>query len=163
MKILILTTMLFGVLVCTQDKNITTITNFINSYFIQETSNTYLDKLSYIHYTQEEYESLTAKEKENCYQFFNMYFTFYHLELAKTSNQYQLYAHATIDKDLLKDYELQYKDYTNVYYMVVNNKIVTHFILNEAHKIISFCPYISFYSDDSKKEPVLLTKLRYNK
>ena len=153
---------LIGVSSCTQNQDIHTIENFINTYFTIENPETRLHNMVYIHYDKDQYESFTEKEKANSSEFFSMYFTAYHLELSKNSNQYQLYSHYAIDKERLKDYKLKYENYDNVYYMVVDNKILTHFILNTDHKIISFCPYISG-SPDNKVEPVLLTRLRYRK
>lgn len=66
---------------------------------------------------------------------------------------YKIYYHKEVKPELLSEYELEYTDFENVYYVVCDDEIFTHVILNQG-KVISFFPHLR--KGGIKATPIML-------
>lgn len=159
MKILLFISLYSAIVYGQHDRvDFTIIEKFINSHFIEQQSIDVINPPSYLHIDRDDYNKLSAEKKQIVANYLVMLLELEHDELKKYSFEYSAVAHNNIDVDLLKDYRLIHEDKSQVYYMVCDNKIVTHFILDGNDKIISFAPNV-FSSHGGRIEPFMLDDL----
>lgn len=136
------------------------IKQFIEEYFIVEEPNISFDSLpNYLNVNIADYNSLDENKKEVLRKYILLLIDIEHKELKKNDFNYSLVKHSELKLDMIKNYRLVYNDLTNVYYMVIENKILTHFILDVNNKIISFAPNV-FTTHVGRVEPFMLDSFK---
>jgi hypothetical protein len=135
------------------------ISRFVDKYFIVENATLDLNNLpDYIFYNKTEYDRLSEEQKNIFVKYLKVLVDLEHEELKVSSYQYKLKNHSEVSEKLLLQYRLNFEDKTNVYYLICNNKIITHFILDEKFRIISFAPNV-LVTHGGKIEPYMLNKI----
>lgn len=150
---------LFYFVGCGQNNNIKKIEKLIDNHFIKEQLIDVANPPPYLHIDRNDYNKLSADKQQIFSDYVAMLLKLEHDELKKYSFKYKVVAHDNVDAGLLKGYRLVYEDKSQVYYMVCDNKVVTHFILDENDKIISFAPNV-FSSHGGRIEPFMLDSLK---
>ena len=128
----------------THSKNIK---DFVNNIILSNTSNTN-DIFEYIEASEE------LRSKEGFEELLENYVTFLRESLVSQKREYQVTRHlGNEDQEGIVKYNLQYNDLENVYYIISEEKIVTHIIMDN-DKIISF--FCSISKRGNQNFPVML-------
>ncbi|NDI97501.1 hypothetical protein GWA97_00235 [Flavobacterium sp. LaA7.5] len=136
------------------------IEKFIKAYFISENPKFDIKNLpDYIYVNQTDYDTLTLEQKDILFKYILILLELEHKELQKSGFEYELVNHSEVNVDMLKDYRLVYDNLSSVYYIIVNQKILTHFILDIKGRIISFAPNV-FGSHGGRIEPFMLDEFK---
>jgi hypothetical protein len=79
------------------------------------------------------------EKKKLFFETFSLFGKTFKEEINKNDGKYQLIAHKTNNEnDLIKKFNLKTVDYSGVYYLIVNGKIITSIIIKEG-RIVSYC------------------------
>ncbi|NDI97502.1 hypothetical protein GWA97_00240 [Flavobacterium sp. LaA7.5] len=146
----------------TESNRTENIEKFIKTYLIPENPKVDLMALpSYFYVSIQDIDSLNPKSEQMrvmIKHYILMMLELEHNRLKHNGFNYRLVAHQSINREMLNDYLLVYPNLSNVFYLVSNNKILTHFILDDNNRIISFARN-PFGSHGGKIDPFMLNDI----
>jgi hypothetical protein len=157
-KILILLLNLILLVSCTQkESDIELIDNFATKYFLNK-----IDKIdipefaSFTNLDVKFYNSLSEKQKLDLKEYLIFMLNNANEELKIYDYRYKIVQQQDLEHEIIKNYNIDFKNKNSIYYMISKNKIFAFFIV-ENGKISSFFPK-GFMSINKKNiEPFLLS------
>lgn len=135
------------------------ITKFIKNHFENAKNIDIHSQPEYLYADSTGYEKLDNEKKKIFNDYLKMLLQLERDELKKCSETYKILRHADTDMKLLKDYRLQYPDLSKVHYLVCDNRVITHIILDDKQRVISFSPNV-FTTHGGRVEPFMLDVIK---
>lgn len=140
-------------------KDLQHINSLIKDYFLKDEKAPFdmEKKPVYLAINMEQYNKFVNDQKYMFWQVMNYTMFRQRENLKNCTNNYKVVKHAAAPTKLVEAYRLNYENKSKVYYLLCNDKIITHFIFNDKGGIISFSP--NPWNNNSRVEPLMLDNL----
>lgn len=84
-----------------------------------------------------------SEKKKFFFEWFSSFSKTINEEIIKNNGKFQIIPHKIDDENkMIKEFNLVLDDYTGVFYLIINSKVVTDIIVKNG-KIISYCPMLN--------------------